>query len=1314
MAKILGLDLGTNSIGWAVVEKNRNEEFKLLKKGVRIFQEGVKIEKGNEKSRAAERTDYRSARRIKYRRKLRKIETLKVLSDFGYCPKLSIEELDNWRYKKIYPENKHFRDWWLTDEKTKKTPYYYRYLGVTKKLDLTQEGNKFILGRAFYHIAQRRGFLSNRLENTKESDGAVNKSIDGINKVKGKKTIGQYFYEKYQKGEKIRDTYTHREKHYLDEVNRICEFQKLPNKFVEKLENAIFYQRPLKSQKGLVAKCVFETNKPRCPVSRPEFEEYRMLCFVNNIKIKTPDDDKLRFLNKTEKEKILPLFFRKSKPHFDFEEIAKQLAPKKQYTFYKNKEKLNDYWLFNYKMNTTVSGCPVSARLKDLFGEEYINIKFDYIRIKDTKSSFIDINDIWHVLFTFDRDEKIIEFSKKRLGLNDDQIKELLKIKLKKEYASLSLKAIKKILPYLREGLIYSHAVFLANMEEVIPKEIWNDEKNKQIISNEIFNIIQIQNEKKLVANVINGMIKICREEQSSWSLEAEDIYKNEIHAKLLSVFGENRFASFSSEKKEKLEKNTFEKFKQQIQKNQGKGEFIQMQTIIDRVKEFISDNFNPDESKLDKIYHPSAVEVYKLPVKKDDGKYYLNSPVVSSIRNPMAMRALHQLRKVINELIRNDIIDPSTKVHIEMARDLMNANERKAYQAWQREKENLRKEYVIRIKEYFGNNYEPSETEILKYQFWEEQNHHCIYTGKEIGLCDFLNPNPKFDIEHTIPRSISFNNSQENKTLCDNFFNRSVKKNKIPFQLGESKWHEILNVIEPWKEKYEELEKQIQVVIRQSKVAVDKDSKDRAIQKKHKLSYEKKYWRNKYNYFAMKDVPEGFKNSQLVDTGIITKYSRLYLNTLFDNVYTVKGNTVSDFRKMWGLQDEFEKKERVNHIHHCIDAITIACITKENYEILAKFYHDWEELYAKGVNQLPPVEKPWKTFTEDIKGIENEILVSHHTPDVLPKQSKYKFKKHKKIQRDKNGNIIYQKGDTVRGSLHQDGIYGAIVKNDSIVYVKRKPLQFDAQGSNGFKDLKQLDNIVDIGIRNVILNQISEKIKEGKSFKEAISEDLWMNEEKGIKINKVRCITNVKNPLEWEKKNRDLSETKNYKHKVHVINDGNYSMAIYEGKDSNGKLKRDFEIKNNQKAGQFFKLSVKNNLKPQNLFPTFKINGKIELPFKALIKIGTMVILCENNPEEVWVSSLLERKKRLYKIVGISTNRVKSGNKYYEFGNIVLRHHQEARPASELKVQDGEYKIDEDYIAQRKLSHNQFNALIEGVDFKLSPLGEIAPINNI
>lgn len=168
MSNILGLDLGTNSIGWAVVNTEDKRQFRLVDKGVRIFQESVKIEKGVEGSKAAERTEYRSARRIKFRRKLRKIETLKVLVQARLCPLLSDDVLRSWRCKRIYPQNESFRHWLLTDsdnnldvrKSQRNNPYYYRYLAASEKLNLSDENNRFLLGRAFYHMAQRRGFLS--------------------------------------------------------------------------------------------------------------------------------------------------------------------------------------------------------------------------------------------------------------------------------------------------------------------------------------------------------------------------------------------------------------------------------------------------------------------------------------------------------------------------------------------------------------------------------------------------------------------------------------------------------------------------------------------------------------------------------------------------------------------------------------------------------------------------------------------------------------------------------------------------------------------------------------------------------------------------------------------------------------------------------------------------------------------------------------------------------------------------------------------------------------------------------------------------
>lgn len=69
MEKILGLDLGTNSIGWAITEQSEDCYTALLDRGVDIFQEGVAREKGEEKPMLQIRTDARVLRRHYYRRR---------------------------------------------------------------------------------------------------------------------------------------------------------------------------------------------------------------------------------------------------------------------------------------------------------------------------------------------------------------------------------------------------------------------------------------------------------------------------------------------------------------------------------------------------------------------------------------------------------------------------------------------------------------------------------------------------------------------------------------------------------------------------------------------------------------------------------------------------------------------------------------------------------------------------------------------------------------------------------------------------------------------------------------------------------------------------------------------------------------------------------------------------------------------------------------------------------------------------------------------------------------------------------------------
>lgn len=1329
MTKILGLDLGTNSIGWAVVDKE-NGDFNLKRKGVRIFQEGVKFEKGSEISKAAERTNYRSARKLKYRRRIRKINTLRVLSKNNFCPKITEEELKNWKYKKKYPQNPEFQEWLRTNEDENKNPYYYRALAVEEKLNMSFQEDRYKIGRAFYHIAQRRGFLSNRLDKNQESEGAVKKEINQINEEKGDRTLGQFFYQKYKKGEKIRGYYTHREQHYLEEFLSIIKQQELSNHISKELHNAIFYQRPLKSQKGLIGKCVFEPTKQRCSVSRPEFEEYRMLSFINNIKIKTPQDENLRSLNQGERESIRPLFYRK-KELFQFEDISKKLANKFRYSYYKDDNKDDADYLFNYKMNTTVFGCPVSARLISIFGEDYMNIKHAYKKEESSNMSFIDISDIWHVLYTFDSNTKLEEFAKLRLGLNDAQIKEFLKINLNQAYSALSLKAINNILPFLRRGLLYSHAVFLAKIPELLPDGLWLDESNRDLIETEIDSILRSYKDEKIIIDVLNGYIKYCRENDFTWSKEAKASHEEAIRKRISNRFGKKCFEQIPDEKKDIILSKSYFLFKKHMTENFGKGRFIKSNTIEEEIKEFLKDNFGIDENNLKKLYHPSAIEVYEQPKKNKDGIYLLGSPRTSSIRNPMAMRTLFQLRKLINELIKIGEIDQFTQINIEMSRDLKNANERKAIQEWQYSREQKRKEYAKRIKEYYEESRideEPSENDILKYQLWEEQNHKCVYTGNEIAVYEFLGKDPRYDIEHTIPRSISLDNSQKNKTLCENVFNRKIKKDKIPFEL--SNWKDILQRIEPWKAKAEELDKQIKVVSRKAKAALTPETKNRFIKERHRLKFEHDYYYDKYYRFTMKDVPDGFKNSQLVDTGIITKYARLYLKTYFSKVYSVKGIAVATFRRAWGLQENYEQKERVNHVHHCIDAITISCMTKENYEKLAHYYYQVEDAYWNYTNEHISFKKPWKTFTEDLKNLEKEVLVSHYTPDKLTKHTKKKIRKKGIIQYSSNGKAKYMQGDTSRQRLHQETFYGAIqtqvkdkkgeIKND-IKYVVRDYIE-------NLSD-SDLDKIVDEHIKAIVkearkkekdintqIEKLKKKLRKVEEVEESVINDEIVHLEKKkaelygipskngkvIPIKKVRLFTRYSSLLEL-KEHQQLSN-KAHKRKYYVVNDGNYLMALYEGINEKGKVVRDFEIVNRLDAADYDKKSNENETGGK-LIPLTKNRGGIDSKLKSQLKIGKLVVLYDNNVEEIFTLSNEEIARRLYKIVGLSEQVIQGK---YHYGTIVLKLHNEARPTSDLKVADGKFKQDEIKKTFRKLNHNQFDAIVEGEDFTISPLGEL------
>lgn len=1204
--QILGLDTGTNSLGWAVVDRDEYDNYTLVKHGGLIFQEGVKIEKKVESSKAAERTGYRSLRKHYFRRRLRKIEVLRVLVKYNLCPYLSDELLHAWHVHKTYPKIDDFMLWQRTSDNDDKNPYYYRHLCLHQKLDLERQDERYILGRAFYHLAQRRGFLSNRLDSTPEQEtGKVQKGISDLTRemeAAGCEYLGDYFYQIYSdpnNHERIRTRYTDREQHYKKEFHAICEMQQLSSELVAELNKALYFQRPLKSQRKGVGKCTFEPKCPRCAESHPDFEEFRMLSFINNIKIKTPRDLELRCLSLEEKAKIQSLFYRVSKPNFDFEDIAKALAGKGQYQYIK--ETGDKPYKFNYRMTQGVPACPTTAQLIKIFGDDWKNAIAETYRLNNTrfgqKSVAQMVDDVLNVLSTFSTDSKLQLWAEKNLQLNEEQCKKFAGIELSHGFASLSLKAIHKILPFLRQGYIYSHAVELANIPTIVGEEIWNNiDKQRFIVRN------------------IQDML---------------------------------------------------------LYQDQCTKDFC--------IKDFLLDNFNLNPGTVDKLYHPSMIETYKNAEQKE-GIYQLGSPRTNAIRNPMAMRSLHEIRKVVNKLLKDKIIDSNTEVHIEYARGLNDANMRKAIADYQRGQDKKHKKYETDIKDLYlqetGKNIDPTETDIRKFELWEEQSHKCLYTGAEIGIADFLGDNPKYDIEHTIPRSVGGDSIMENLTLCDSRYNRDVKKAKMPSELANHE--EILTRIEGWKKNYESLTYQIDKC--RTHAGMSKEQKDPIIQKRHRLKIERNYWKDKYERFTMTEPPSDFSRRQGAGIGLISKYAGLYLRSLFHDpknrnksrVFTVKGTTTAEFRRMWGLQSEYEKKSRDNHCHHCIDAITIACIGKKQYEDMASFYHD-EELYDDGRGKKPQFRKPWPTFTEDVLNLEKSLIVVHETPDNMPRKAR-------KYVRTTRGKFL-AKGDCARGSLHNDTYYGAIERDGEIKYVVRKALA-------SFEKESDLDNIVDDTVREIVREAVR-----GKNFKEAIAQPVYMNKEKGILIKKVRCKAPKVLKIFSVKPCRDTSFHQ-YKKDIYVANDRNYMMAIYE-KGADKKI--GFEIVKNIEAANFYKKSMDREDYPC-LVPQTKNGAKI----KYCLKRGMAVLLYQNDAEEIDFNNMEDIIKRLYYITGLGLSE--------PYGTVTLTHAQEAR--DKLDIQKGAFKMGEVYRPKINLRQTQFQGLIEGVDFNINILGDIKPLN--
>ncbi len=418
----LGIDLGTNSIGWAIIgHDNEKQPSRLTACGARVFQEAVDAKTKTPKNKA--RRDARSARKLVSRRKMRRTTLLNLLISKDFLP---TDESDR---QKFFTDNKSF------------DPYQLRKKALNEKL------TSYEFGRVLYHLCQRRGFQSNRKASSKE-DGNVRKAIISLRQemIDSKsRTLGEYLANQPIK----RNRYTDRSM-YQEEFEKIWQEQQkhypelLSQAFKVAVHNAIFFQRPLKLQKNLIGKCTFEPSRKRASRALLEYQRFRMLQDLNHLTIKNPTTREYRQLTNDEREKLLNLL-----------ENQKTLG----WSAARKKLKLHEGEIFNLEegKKKELIGNRTDYALRSILKEQWNAMA------KEKQNALITD------MLTIDNEQGFLNRMTSHWGFAADIAEKLATTELEPGYARLSCKAICKILPYLEQGLTYDKACAAAGYDHSNP-----------------------------------------------------------------------------------------------------------------------------------------------------------------------------------------------------------------------------------------------------------------------------------------------------------------------------------------------------------------------------------------------------------------------------------------------------------------------------------------------------------------------------------------------------------------------------------------------------------------------------------------------------------------------------------------------------------------------------------------------------------------------------------------------------------------------------------------------------------------------------
>ena len=887
------------------------------------------------------------------------------------------------------------------------------------------------------------------------------------------KTVGAYIYDTLLQmpKQKIRGKLvrTIERKYYKDELRRILEKQKeyhpefqdraLYEACLEELypqneahrhllstrdlaylfvDDILFYQRPLKSKKSLIADCPYEEHVyvdketgeirrsgVKCIAkSHPLFQEFRLWQFLSNLRIYQKEGN---VEGKSCSDVDVTSSFLKDENDYAalFDWLNRQKSIK-QDSFLKcplfglKKNEAGKY-RWNYVEDKTYPGN--ETRVLILGRLEKAGIAADFLTWEKEEA-------LWHILYSVSDKEELkkalCSFAGKQ-GLDEKPFVEAFQSMppFDKDYGSYSAKAIKKLLPLMRMGKYWN--------EEDIDEQTRS--RIDKITSGECDESIHMRVREKAIH--LDGLSSF--KGLPLW-LACYVVYDRHSEAKDIQRW--NTPSDID---------DCLKKFKQHSLRNP-----IVEQVVLETLRT-VRDIWK-QVGRIDEIHVELGREMKNPSEKRKKMTQQIQENENANLR----------IKALLTEFMNPEFEIENVRPYSPGQQDLLRIYEEGVLNSVDEVPDDI----AAIIKKFNESEAKkrPSTSEVLRYKLWLEQKYRSPYTGEMIPLGKLFTP--AYEIEHVIPQARYFDDSFSNKVICEAEVNK-LKSNMLGYefinkhhgekvQLTGGKCVEIFSI-----ESYEQFVK---------------DNYSRNPSKKKKL--------------LMEDIPEQFIARQLNDSRYISKLVKSLLSNIVreegeqeemsKNVIVCTGSVTDRLKKDWGINDvwngiilprfkrlneltgsdrftssnasgneipamplELQKgfsKKRIDHRHHAMDAIVIACASRnivnylnnesasKNAKIsrydLQRLLCDKQKTDDKG-NYRWLIKKPWNTFTQDVSAALQDIVVSFkQNLRVINKTTNH----YQHYENGKKAMIPQVKGDSwaIRKPMHKETVFGEVNLRDT------------------------------------------------------------------------------------------------------------------------------------------------------------------------------------------------------------------------------------------------------------------------------------------